>query len=72
MSLEWENNSAKLQIISAKFQSSRDFKNAINDAKQISVSHVINDDVEYGFTIAGLILSYIAFADDLALITLEH
>ena len=46
--------------------------NAINDAKQISVSHVINDDVEYGFTIAGLILSYIAFADDLALITLEH
>ena len=46
--------------------------NAINDAKQISVSHVINDDVEYGFTIAGLIFSYIAFADDLALITLEH
>ena len=71
MSLGWENNSAKLQIISAKFQNSRDFKNAINDAKQISVSHVIND-VEYGFTIAGLILSYIAFADDLALITLEH
>ena len=51
----------------------RRFQNsAINDAKQISVSHVINDDVEYGFTIAGLILSYIAFADDLALITLEH
>ena len=48
----------------------RRFQNsAINDAKQISVSHVINDDVEYGFTIAGLILSYIAFADDLALIT---
>ena len=51
----------------------RRFQNsAINDAKQISVSHVINDDVEYGVTIAGLILSYIAFADDLALITLEH
>ena len=51
----------------------RRFQNsAINDAKQISVSHVINDDVEYGFTIAGLILSYIALADDLALITLEH
>ena len=51
----------------------RRFQNsAINDAKQISVSHVINDDVEYGFTIAGLILSYIAFADDLALINLEH
>ena len=51
----------------------RRFQNsAINDAIQISVSHVINDDVEYGFTIAGLILSYIAFADDLALITLEH
>ena len=51
----------------------RRFQNsAINDAKQISVSHVINDDVEYGFTIAGLILSYIAFADDLALMTLEH
>ena len=51
----------------------RRFQNsAINDAKQISVSHVINDDVEYGFTIADLILSYIAFADDLALITLEH
>ena len=36
MFLEWENNSKKLQIISGKLQN-----NAINDAKQISVSHVI-------------------------------
>ena len=36
MFLEWENNSGKLQIISGKFQN-----NAINDVKQISLSHVI-------------------------------
>ena len=36
MFLEWENNSGKLQIISGKFQN-----NAINDIKQISLSHVI-------------------------------
>ena len=36
MFLEWENNNGKLQIISGKFQN-----NAINDAKQISLSHVI-------------------------------
>ena len=36
MFLEWENNSAKLQIISGKFQN-----NAINDIKQISLSLVI-------------------------------
>ena len=36
MFLEWENNSRKLQIISWKFQN-----NAINDIKQISLSHVI-------------------------------
>ena len=36
MLLEWENNSRKLQIISGKFQ-----KNAANDVKQISLSHVI-------------------------------
>ena len=29
----------------------------------------VYDDIEYGFKIAGMILSYIAFADDLALIT---
>ena len=37
MFLEWESNSGKLQIISGKFQN-----NAINDVKQISLSHVIN------------------------------
>ena len=43
MFLEWENNSEKLQIISWKFQNSRKFQNnAINDVKQISLSHVIN------------------------------
>ena len=36
MFLKWENNTGKLQIISGKFQS-----NAINDAKQISLSHVV-------------------------------
>ena len=38
MFLEWENNSGKLQIkiISRKFQN-----NAINNVKQISLSHVI-------------------------------
>ena len=36
MFLEWGNNSGKLQIISGKFQN-----NAINDVKQISLSHVI-------------------------------
>ena len=36
MFLEWENNSGKLQIISGKFQN-----NAVNDVKQISLSHVI-------------------------------
>ena len=36
MFLEWENNSGKLQIISGKFQN-----NAINDVKQISLSHVM-------------------------------
>ena len=29
----------------------------------------VYDDIKYGFKIAGMILSYIAFADDLALIT---
>ena len=42
MFLEWENNSGKLQIISGKFQN-----NAINDVKQISLSHVINDKINY-------------------------
>ena len=37
MFLELENDSGKLQIISGKFQN-----NAINDTKQISLSHVIN------------------------------
>ena len=36
MFLEWENNSGKFQIISGKFEN-----NAINDVKQISISHVI-------------------------------
>ena len=36
MFLEWESNSGKLQIISGKFQN-----NAINDVKQISLSHVV-------------------------------
>ena len=36
MFLEWENNSGKLQSISGKFQN-----NAVNDVKQISLSHVI-------------------------------
>ena len=44
MFLEWENNSEKLEIISWKFQNSEKFQNnAINDVKQISLSHVIND-----------------------------
>ena len=34
--LEWESNNRELQIISGKFQN-----NAINDVKQISLSHVI-------------------------------
>ena len=38
MFLELENNSGKLQIISGKFQN-----NAINDVKQILLSHVIMD-----------------------------
>ena len=43
MSLESENNSGKLQITNGKFQSSGKFQNnAINDVKQISLSHVIN------------------------------
>ena len=33
---EWENNYGKLQIISGKFQN-----NAIDDVKQISLSHAI-------------------------------
>ena len=42
MFLEWENNSGKLQIISEKFQNSGKFQNnAINDVKQISLSHLI-------------------------------
>ena len=36
MILERKNNGSKLQIISGKFQN-----NAINDMKQISLSHVI-------------------------------
>ena len=36
MFLEWENKSGKLQIISGEFQN-----NAINDVKQISLSHAI-------------------------------
>ena len=42
MFVEWDNNSTKLQIISRKFQDSGKFQNnAINDVKQISLSHVI-------------------------------
>ena len=42
MFLEWENNSGKLQIISGKFQNRGKFEdNAINDVKQISLSHVV-------------------------------
>ena len=42
MLLESENNSGKLQIISGKFQNSGKCQNnAINDAKQISLSRVI-------------------------------
>ena len=42
MFLEWENNSGKLQIISLKFRNSGKFQNkAINDVKQISLSHLI-------------------------------
>ena len=42
MFLEWENNSGKLQIVSGKFQNHGKFQNnAINDVKQISLSHVI-------------------------------
>ena len=42
MLLEWANNSGKLQIITRKFQNSGKFQNnAINDVKQISLSHVI-------------------------------
>ena len=42
MFLEWENNSGKLQIISGKFQNIGKFQNsAINDVKQILLSHII-------------------------------
>ena len=44
MFLELENNSGKLQIVSGKFQKSGKLQNnAINNVKQISLSHVIND-----------------------------
>ena len=56
MLLEWENNSGKLQIISRKFQNSGKFQNnAINDVKQISLSHVIK--LQIGFY-PFLVLSY--------------
>ena len=42
MFLEWENNNGKLEIFSGRLQNSRKFQNnAINDFKQISLSHVI-------------------------------
>ena len=43
MILEWKNNGGKLQIISGKLQiiSGKFQNNAINDVKQISLSHVI-------------------------------
>ena len=42
MFLEWEGNSGKLKIISRKIWNSRKFQNhAINNVKQISLSHVI-------------------------------
>ena len=42
MFLEWKNNSGKLQIISREFQNNGKFQNnAINDVKQISLSHMI-------------------------------
>ena len=40
MFLEGENYSGKLQIISGKFQN-----NAINEVKQISLSHVISSEI---------------------------
>ena len=40
MFLGWENNSRKVQIISGKFQN-----NAINDVKQISLSHAIMSEI---------------------------
>ena len=46
MFLEWESNSGKLQIISGKFQN-----NAINDVKQISLTHVIKNSNLYLFII---------------------
>ena len=46
MFLERENNSGKLQIISGIFQN-----NAINDAEQISLSHVINKIVVFSFVL---------------------
>ena len=48
MFLEWENNSGKLQIISGKFQNSDKFQNnAINNVKQISLSHVIITEMKW-------------------------
>ena len=42
MFLERENNSGKLQIISGEFQNNGKFQNnAINNVKQISLSHMI-------------------------------
>ena len=60
MFLERENNTGKLQIISRKFQNSGKFQNnAINDIKQISLSHVItnqnNEFFDY-FTILSFVL----------------
>ena len=50
MFLEWENNSGKLQIISGKFLNSGKFQNnAINDVKQISLSHVIKAKIYFVF-----------------------
>ena len=49
---ELENTSGKLHIIGGKFQSSRKFQNnAINDVKQISLSHVINVFNHFGLLI---------------------
>ena len=53
MFLEWKNNSGKLQIISGKFQNNQKFQNnAINDVKQISLSHVIIGEILKGFFVA--------------------
>ena len=52
MFLKWENISRKLQIISRKFQNSGKFQNsAINNIKQISLTHAIKEWIIFQYSV---------------------